>query len=150
MEYRDTMCVVLCGGQGTRMGSSDQHKVCFPLSGVPAIVRTLSMLKSVGLERFLIVVGQMANQVMATIAAEHPGVGFIYQPEARGTGHAAACAAQFLESAGFEGEVIVTMGDKVIQPLVLTDLISQHRRTRADMTLTALPMWNWRSGNSSE
>ena len=139
MEYRDTMCVVLCGGQGTRMGSSDQHKVCFPLSGVPAIVRTLSMLKSVGLERFLIVVGQMASQVMATIAAEHPGVGFIYQPEARGTGHAAACAAQFLESARFEGEVIVTMGDKVIQPLVLTDLISQHRRTRADMTLTALP-----------
>ena len=43
-------------------------------------------------ERFLIVVGQMASQVMATIAAEHPGVGFIYQPEARGTGHAAACA----------------------------------------------------------
>ena len=139
MEYHDTMCVVLCGGQGTRMGSSEQHKVCFSLAGVPAIVRTLSMLKSVGLERFLIVVGQMADQVMATISAEHPGVAFIYQPEARGTGHAAACAAQFLQSAGFEGEVIVTMGDKVIQPSVLTDLVTQHRQTGADMTLTALP-----------
>ena len=139
MEYHDTMCVVLCGGQGSRMGSSEQHKVCFSLAGVPAIVRTLSMLRSVGLERFLIVVGQMAAQVMATITAEHPGVAFIYQPEARGTGHAAACAAQFLQSAGFEGEVIITMGDKVIQPSILTDLVSQHRQTAADMTLTALP-----------
>ncbi len=139
MEYHDTMCVVLCGGQGTRMGSSDQHKVCFSLAGVPAIVRTLSMLKSVGLERFLIVVGQMASQVMATITAEHPGVAFIYQPDARGTGHAAACATRFLQSTGFEGEVIVTMGDKLIQPLVVTDLVSQHRQTRAEMTLVALP-----------
>ena len=139
MEYHNTMCVVLCGGQGTRMGSSEKHKVCFPLAGVPAIVRTLSMLKSVGLERFLIVVGQMADQVMATITAEHPGIAFIYQPAARGTGHAAACAAQFLQSAGFEGEVIVTMGDKVIHPSIVTDLVSRHRQTSADMTLMALP-----------
>ena len=53
MEPGDIACVILCGGEGKRMGSADRHKVCFPIAGTAAIVRTVGMLKSVGLKRLL-------------------------------------------------------------------------------------------------
>jgi len=139
VEYGDIVCVILCGGQGKRMRSSDRHKVCFPIAGVPAIVRTLGMLKSVGLRRFLIVVGQMAEQVIATVAAEHRDVAYVYQPAPRGTGHAVACAVDVLKAGGHDGHVMVTMGDKVIQPHVVAELLARHLAEGAEMTLAALP-----------
>jgi len=131
--------VILAGGQGKRMRSTDRHKVCFPIAGVPAIVRTVGMLKSVGVGRVLVVVGQMAEQVITTVAAAHPDVAFVFQAAPRGTGHAAACAAAHLAACGCEGQVIVTMGDKIIQPHVVARLIERHGASGADMTLTALP-----------
>ena len=38
---RSFVTVVLAGGKGTRMGSSDKHKVCFEVLGVPVIIRAL-------------------------------------------------------------------------------------------------------------
>ncbi|MDY7010453.1 MAG: NTP transferase domain-containing protein [Planctomycetota bacterium] len=139
MEHSEIVCVILCGGQGKRMRSTDRHKVCFPIAGTPAIVRAVGTLKSVGLRRFLIVVGQMSQQVIATLANEHPDAAFIYQPSPRGTGHAASCAAAYLQASGYDGNVIISMGDKVIQPNVVAELIDRHTRTDADMTVTALP-----------
>ncbi len=139
MEYNDIICVLLCGGQGKRMRSTDRHKVCFPIAGTPTIVRTVGMLKSVGLRRFLIVVGQMAEQVIATLAQEHPDVAFIYQTAPRGTGHAAACAVEYLKSAGYDGKVMILMGDKIIQPHVVAELIDLHARDCPGLTLTTLP-----------
>ena len=52
------VAIILAGGQGKRMRSSDVHKVCFPVAGEPAIVRTVRQLKQVGLRRFFVVVGQ--------------------------------------------------------------------------------------------
>ena len=139
MEDRQTVVVILAGGKGKRMRDHSRQKVCYPIAGVPAIVRTVSTFKSAGLRRFLIVVGQMAEQVMSTIAAEHPEASFVYQDRQRGTGHAAGCAARALKAGGHEGGIVVTMGDKVLQPEVVTELLASHRRSRADITLTALP-----------
>ena len=131
--------VILAGGQGKRMRSTDRHKVCFPIAGVPAIVRTVGMLKSVVVGRVLVVVGQMAEQVITTVAEAHPDVAFVFQAAQRGTGHAAACAAAHLEASGYDGQVVVTMGDKIIQPHVVAGLIERHRDSGADLTLAALP-----------
>ncbi len=139
MADSEIVCVILAGGQGKRLRSTDRHKVVFPVAVVPTIVRTVGMFKSAGVERFLIVVGQMAEQVMSTLAAEHPDVAFVYQAQPRGTGHAAACAAEVLRAAGFDGQVLVTMGDKIIQPNIVADLIGRHAAGGADVTLTALP-----------
>ncbi len=139
MVPSETVCVILAGGQGKRLQSAQRHKVCFPVAGVPAIVRAVRTFKSVGLRRFLVVVGQMAEQVISTLAGEHPDVAFAYQPRPRGTGHAAACAAEVLKAAGHDGDVVITMGDKVIQPHVVADLLARHAATGADVTLTALP-----------
>lgn len=132
-------CVILAGGQGKRLRSASRHKVCFPVAGVPTIVRAVGAFKSIGVRRFLIVVGQMAEQVISTVAREHPDVAFVYQGQPRGTGHAAACAVEVLEAEGFDGHVLVTMGDKVIQPHVVANLIARHAETAAQVTLTALP-----------
>ena len=121
------------------MGSSRHHKVCFPIAGVPAVVRVIDTLKSAGLKRFLLVVGQRAVDVMETATRVHPDVSFAYQPEALGTGHAAACAARVLRDRRADGDVLITMGDKVIEAQVVRDLLERHRSEAADLTLAALP-----------
>ena len=121
------------------MGSSRHHKVCFPIAGVPAIVRIINTLKSTGLKRFLLVVGQRAVDVMETVTRVHPDVAFAYQSEALGTGHAAGCAARVLRDRQAGGDVLITMGDKVIHAQVVRDLVERHRTEAADLTLAALP-----------
>ncbi len=135
----DTVCVILAGGKGKRMRSKGTHKVCFPVGGVPAIVRTVGIFKSAGVKQFIIVVGTMAEQVLSTVAEVHPDVSFVYQANARGTGHAAGCAVDVLKAAGFDGNVLITMGDKVVQPAVVNDLIENFTQADADLTLAALP-----------
>lgn len=136
----ETVCVILAGGRGKRMASADRHKVCFPIAGTAAIVRAISTYKEAGLTRFLVVVGQMAEQVMSTVSASHPDVTFVYQAEPLGTGHAAAVAAKALERQGYRGDVIVVMGDKVTRPGVVNRLLTRFRQSGADVTISTLPI----------
>lgn len=133
------VCVILAGGQGTRMASPRRHKVCFPILGRPAIVRAIETYKRAGLRRFIVVVGQMAGQVIATVAGAHPEVTFVYQAEPLGTGHAALVAAEALAAEGYTGGVLVTMGDKVTRPEVVRDLVARYRAGHADVVLATLP-----------
>ena len=138
-DFRDIACIILAGGKGKRMASQERHKVCFPIAGVPAIVRAIQTYKDAGLRRFLVVVGQMADQVMQTVCAAHPDVAFVYQPEARGTGHAALTAAHVLAAEGWAGGAMVVMGDKVTTPPVVQRLLRQFQQSHADLILTTLP-----------
>ncbi|MDD4891424.1 MAG: NTP transferase domain-containing protein [Phycisphaerae bacterium] len=126
-------CVILCAGKGTRMQSDAMHKVCFPLAGKPAINRIIETLKGAGISRFVAVVGEKAEQVIRTIAAEHPEVSYVYQGEQKGTGHAAQVAAEALERLGFAGPVLIAMGDKYIEPVVIRQLVESYVRTSADL-----------------
>jgi len=140
MDPTDEMvCVILAGGQGKRMASTDLHKVCFPILGVPAIVRAIRTYKRASLKRFLVVVGQKGEQVIATIASEHPEVSFVYQDRPRGTGHAALMAVEALAVQGYRGPVMLIMGDKVTTPQVVRRLIRKFCQTSPDIVLTALP-----------
>ncbi len=134
------VCVILAGGRGKRMASQTLHKVCFPIAGRPAILRSLDAYKAAGFREFLIVVGPMAEQIMATVAAEHPEAMFVHQPESRGTGHAAQVAAAALAARGFEGDVAVVMGDKVAQPAVVHRMAKAFLKGKADALVTTLPL----------
>jgi len=134
-----TACVILAGGRGHRMASKDRHKVCFPIADRPAIVRAIDAYKAAGLRRFLVVVGQLAEQVIATVSEAHPEATFVYQPEPRGTGHAAQVAVSALAAEGFRGDVLLVMGDKIIRPNVVRALLEQFAGTLADMIVTTLP-----------
>jgi N-acetylgalactosamine kinase len=121
------------------MASRHKHKVCFPIAGTPAIVGAIDTYKKAGLKRFLVVVGQMADQVMRTVSASHPDVTYAYQAEARGTGHATVAAVKSLAAAGYRGDVVVVMGDKVTRPEVVRRLLARFADGNSEAVMTALP-----------
>lgn len=138
-ENGDTVCMILAGGRGKRMASRDRHKVCFPIAGRPAILRAIDAYKEAGLRRFLIVVGQMAEQVMETVSAVHPEALFVFQGEPRGTGHAALVGVEALAGMGFQGDVMIVMGDKVTRGETVRGILRRYRESRPDLLMTALP-----------
>lgn len=132
---RPFVTLVLAAGKGTRMGSSDTHKVCFKVLGTPVIVRALETFLFCGAQTNVVVVGQRAESVMAAVSGRFPDTLFAFQNEPRGTGHAARCGAALLERMRYDGDVLVVAGDKVIEPSVIRRLTAAHQRCGADVTL---------------
>ena len=114
--------IILCAGKGTRMGESDRSKVAYDCAGVPVIRRIVRNMREGGVSRFVIVVGHLAESVMAALAGE-PGIVYAYQKEQKGTGHATQCGLKALENEGYNGPVIVSMGDKIVSPRIVTSLL---------------------------
>ena len=137
--YDDIVCIILAGGRGKRMASQDRHKVCFPIAGRAAIVRAIDTYKEAGLRRFVVVVGQLAEQVMATVSAVHPEVVFVFQGEPRGTGHAAMVGVEALAATSCPGQVMIVMGDKVTHVETVRRLLERQRSGHPDLLLTTLP-----------
>ncbi|NQT52382.1 NTP transferase domain-containing protein, partial [bacterium] len=135
--------VILCGGKGTRMRSSDKHKVCFPVQGRAAINRALAVYKECGVARHVVVVGALGEQVVAEVCREHDGVDFVYQPNPIGTGNAAKQAAHFLEALGCEGDILVVAGDKVVDPRAIRKLYTEFKERDADLAVTVAPKERW-------
>ncbi|MGA2864110.1 MAG: galactokinase family protein [Verrucomicrobiota bacterium] len=127
--------IILAGGKGSRMGSSDRHKVCFEVAGVPVIIRALETYNLCGARLNVVVVGMMAESVMATVGLRFPGTAFAFQAQPLGTGDAARKGAEILERMRFDGDVVVAAGDKVIDPRVVRQLLAAHARSGAEVTL---------------
>ena len=130
---RKIVSVVLAAGKGTRMGSPNTHKVCFPLEGSPVIARAIETYQRCGISPHFVVVGQMAEQVMRAASSVQADVFFCLQPEQRGTGNAAKAAARLLSSMDYDGDVLVVAGDKVIEDPILHDLIEAFYKTDSDL-----------------
>jgi len=127
--------IILAAGQGSRMGSSEKHKVCFEVAGVPVIWRALETYNLCGARPNIVVVGTLAESVMTTVSRRFPGTIFAFQEVPRGTGHAARQGAQILEQIQFAGDVLVVAGDKVITPRTILQLRAAHEASGADVTL---------------
>jgi N-acetylgalactosamine kinase len=127
--------VVLAGGRGTRMGSSDKHKVCFEVLGTPVVIRALETYNLCGAAANVVVVGMRSESVMTTVNQRFPGTLYAFQEKPLGTGNAARKAAEILERMRFDGDVLVVAGDKVMDPGVVRRLLDTHERSRADVTL---------------
>jgi len=134
-----TVVVILAGGKGTRMGKADMAKVCFEIDSVPAINRTISTFKSKRFNKFLLIVGSNAQDVLDTVTKAHPGIMYAYQSPQLGTGHAAKIAAQTLANVGFDGNVLVTMGDKFIEADAIESLTGGFVKQHADLALLSIP-----------
>lgn len=117
------------------MGTSDKHKVCFEVLGVPVIIRALEAYNLCGAMLNVVVVGSMAESVMATVARRFPGTPYAFQDKPHGTGDAARKGAELLERMQFDGNVLVVAGDKVIDPKVIRQLLAAHEQSGADVTL---------------
>jgi len=134
-----TTCIILAGGRGTRMRSNTTHKVCFPIAGRPAILRSLDTYTSAGINNFSIVVGAMAGQVVETVGQEYPEVTFVYQPQQLGTGNATRIGVAPLEAIGYDGNILVTMGDKLIEASAIRKLMKTFTEQQLDMVVGVLP-----------
>jgi len=134
-----TVVVILAAGKGTRMGSPDVAKVCLEIDGKAAINRQIATFKALGFSAFVIVLGSSADQVMATVNAEHPNMAFVYQSPQLGTGHAAQTAARCLEGIGHDGYVLVSMGDKLIEPGAIEAVLDVFAGAGPDLALLTVP-----------
>ena len=139
------VAMVLCGGAGKRMRSETIHKVCFPIGSRTVINRALDVYRRAGAGQQVVVVGAMAEQVVGEIQHEHPEVLFAYQSRQLGTGHAAKQGAYMLAHQSFSGDVMLTMGDKVISQAAIEKLRTAFREENADMAITASPKNRWPS-----
>lgn len=137
--------IILAGGKGSRMRSLDRHKVCFEVAGVPAIVRAIDIYNLLGVVKNVVVVGEMAGQVVETVGRRFGNVVFAYQPEALGTGDAARCGLHALSEVDDNARILVIAGDKIIEGATLSRFLEHADRTGGDLNLLVSP-----AGMSSE
>lgn len=132
------VAVVLAAGLGKRM-RSQTAKVLHPLAGIPMVLHVVNVLKAVGCDRILVVVGHQADRVTAHLADS--GVQIVLQPEPLGTGHALLQAHPLL--ARYEGTLLVLCGDTpLIRPERLDHLLEVHTQRSAGISVMTARLEN--------
>lgn len=137
MSAAKVFSIVMAAGKGNRMQCPGQNKVCLDVCGVPAIVRALDTYEACGVGHHIIVVGELADQVMRAAGERYPNCTYAYQPAPLGTGNATRVGARVLEDAGYDGPVLVTAGDKYIEPQVIQRLLTCFGEGDYDLVLVA-------------
>ncbi|HNX14710.1 MAG TPA: galactokinase family protein [Oscillospiraceae bacterium] len=122
--------IILCAGNGTRMNDDKKNKVCFNCAGIPVIRRIITNMREGGITHFVIVVGHNAQSVMDCLDGVD-GIIYAYQRQQLGTGHAALCGLKALETIGYSGAAIISMGDKIISSRVVSDLLRHAEAAKA-------------------
>ncbi len=121
------------------MRSQTLHKVCFEIDGVPAIHRALDVYNRLGVVRNVVVVGDLAGQVVELVGKRYPNVIFAYQPEARGTGDAVQCGLPALAEIPPHARILVVAGDKLVDGPVLERLLKRCQDEDADLGMVVSP-----------
>ena len=124
--------LILAAGKGTRM-KSEIVKVMHPLAGKPMVAYPVAVAKMVGASRIALVVGHQAERVQEYFNRDET-ISIVLQEEQLGTGHAVACAAEFL--AGCDGDLLILCGDTpLITGETLRSLVATHNLHGAAVTL---------------
>jgi bifunctional UDP-N-acetylglucosamine pyrophosphorylase / glucosamine-1-phosphate N-acetyltransferase len=128
--------LILAAGKGTRM-KSELVKVMHLLEGKPMITYPVTAAKALGAERIALIVGHQADRVQEQFS-DDATITIALQEEQLGTGHAVACAGEFL--AGCDGDVLILCGDvPLITRETLSSLMAVHAGQGGTVTiLTAL------------
>ena len=130
--------VILAAGQGTRM-KSKLPKVLHQIVGKPLLSHVLGAARLVGAKPLVVVVGHGAEMVQQACAAAD--VSWAMQEQQLGTGHAVRCAEPAF--GGYSGDVLILSGDvPLITPETLIALVTQHRASKAAVTLLTAKLNN--------
>lgn len=108
------VAIILAGGKGKRMSDPSRNKVCYPVGGIPVINLIIETYKNCGFQDIIVVVGYRYEDVISTVEKRFSDINFVYQEQPLGTGDAARCATNYLESIRFDGEVFISAGDKIV------------------------------------
>lgn len=126
--------IILAAGLGTRMRSG-KAKVLHELHGRPMISYVIDTAKCLGAETVVVVIGNQAEAVRATVSEEHE-VFFALQEQQLGTGHAVQCAMPYLP-AHIEHALILCGDVPLLRSETLNRLLVDHCRARRHLTLLA-------------
>lgn len=96
------------------MGPTPVPKVCLPVAGIPALLRAVQMYAACGIREQVVVVGDRADEVRKVLDGCAASISFAVQPEPRGSGDAARIGVDVLVRRGFDGDILLVAGDKVI------------------------------------
>lgn len=131
--------IVLAAGKGKRMNSKSLNKVALPLGRKPMILHTMSLLKSLKINKIIVVVGFAKDSVMKILGNR---VNFAYQPKRLGTGHAVSCALRELPKD--IDNVLVLNGDDsaFYRSETIKKLIQTHFLSNASLTFLTIHMDN--------
>ncbi len=135
--------VILAAGKGSRMGTETRQKSLCPIAGRPALLHAMSMYRSFGIERFVIVLGVGYREVIQCIGADREDVTFLFQDEQLGTGHAGRLAARYLHFCSYRGDVLIAMGDKFITHRGIESLFRDHAEKQPDLTISTASKTAW-------
>ena len=127
----ENIAIILAAGKGTRMNDDSTNKVCFEVAGIPVIKRIVSNFRKAGVNNFVVVVGFHADKVMECLADEE-GIVYAFQSVQNGTGGAALCGLKAAKALGFSGNAVVSVGDKIISPDKIAELLEIKRNKKVN------------------
>lgn len=140
--------LILCGGLGTRLqvAVGDRPKALALVQGRPFIDILLDELISQGLQRFILCVGHMKEQIIRHLAGRHDA-SILYSEEAEplGTGGAIHNALPLVSSDPF----IVLNGDSFCR-IDLTGMLNYHQQSGATLTVAVAPAGERRDAGTLE
>lgn len=116
------IAIILAGGKGKRMRDPSRNKVCYPVAGIPVINRIIETYKNCGFQDIILVIGHRYEDVISTVEEKFDDINFVYQKEPLGTGDAVRCASDYLESIGYERELFISAGDKIVDGSLLVKM----------------------------
>ncbi|MBS7644520.1 MAG: sugar phosphate nucleotidyltransferase [Candidatus Bathyarchaeia archaeon] len=118
--------VILAAGKGVRLQplTENRPKQMLPVAGKPILGHILDALRSVDVEHLLVVVGDMAQAIkgyVESLSLPFPAE-YIQQRDPRGTGHAAALAAERIR-----GEPLLLLyGDVIPSPNLIERILERY------------------------
>lgn len=128
-KINNVVAILLAAGKGTRMNSS-LPKVLHTIAGKPIITEIVDIIRSIGIERVIAVIGHQSDLVKQHLR----GIETVEQRELLGTAHAVAQTQERLK--GFEGDILISNGDTpFITPRTLEKIITHHKYHGASCTL---------------
>lgn len=133
MKKEGISAIILAAGIGKRM-KSDMPKVLHPISGIPMLFYPIQVVKSLGIEKTVVVVGHKSQEVISAlnsaIQTQDSAIKYVKQEPQLGTGHAVLCAEDAQKQ--WKGNVLILSGDvPLITKETIMGLINLHARNKA-------------------
>jgi D-glycero-alpha-D-manno-heptose 1-phosphate guanylyltransferase len=134
--------IVLAGGLGTRLQGvvSDVPKPMAPVAGKPFLAYLLDYLKKNSIEKVVLAVGYKHEVIVDFFGNNYNGINLTYaiEHEPMGTGGGIANALSYINGE----ETFLLNGDSFFD-VDLNELFAHHRKSQADITLSAKEMFNF-------
>src|SRR3989344_4913175 len=145
MKNTEIAAIILAAGLGKRM-KSDIPKVIHPVAGRPMLFYPIEVVKSLGIDKAVVIVGHKAEEVRRALNSEliTPNLApaglkrgsellFVKQEPQLGTGNAVLCAEDSLKD--WKGNVLILSGDvPLITRESILGLLDLHAQKKASIS----------------